>query len=639
MLTGRPLEPSLNETGVTKVKNLKRRSWVSVVVGFVLVSTTLAAIPFWGSAANAASAADKILYVQTTGASGTYIQYVPGDGSTPTNESVTGGGGCATPSPSGIPLLQLSASYYASGFSGLATPAVVGAYKARTGVCKISPAWGIEQFEALKFSVGTNALVKGRLFTSATIDLTGNCKSSIVTQGRLVETLAGKVVGQQTFSSTNSEGTVFVVSTGNIASGFDQIEIQTLSPSNGSISVAGTGTTFTLGGPHVTLTKTHVLKNADGSISSSPNFTTAGQVVTYTITATNDGYEALSNVTVTDVPTPDGGFSCSPTGSTLAAGASIVCTGTHTVTQADVDTGALSDLATVNATGTAGQSVTASASDSLTATQNPQITLTKTDNLHTYSAPGQVVTYTITATNTGNVTLSNVQVSDSPSLDGFTCAAPVATLPPGGVISCTGSHTITLDDFSGAGTYANSATVSGTGPQGQIVSSAAADSVSAQVHTLCPGDTITTTAAGTATSGDVTGQLTLTSGSCKTYTYFQASTNDFTTSPDDGKSIIFDSQSVSADRISATFDWGLVPACRPDSGGSGSTLPTCPPTKISFDGGVTFQAQTYCDPASPPASPAWCTTGKSFTDVVVDGTTYTHITETWLGTGDPRISK
>src|SRR5947207_6380069 len=60
---------------------------------------------------------------------------------------------------------------------------------------------------------------------------------------------------------------------------------------------------------------------------------------------------------------------------------------------------------------------------------------------------GQVVNYTLTATNTGNTTQHNVTVSDSPALAGFSCtpSIPVATFAPGATIVCTGSHTITQD--------------------------------------------------------------------------------------------------------------------------------------------------------------------------------------------------
>jgi hypothetical protein len=59
------------------------------------------------------------------------------------------------------------------------------------------------------------------------------------------------------------------------------------------------------------------------------------------------------------------------------------------------------------------------------------------------------VKYTLTATNEGNTTLHNVSVSDSPSLEGFSCtpSIPVAELAPGDSVTCTGNHTITQADL------------------------------------------------------------------------------------------------------------------------------------------------------------------------------------------------
>ena len=77
--------------------------------------------------------------------------------------------------------------------------------------------------------------------------------------------------------------------------------------------------------------------------------------------------------------------------------------------------------------------------------------MTKTDNLNPakYEKVGQVVKYTLTATNEGNVTLHKVTVSDSPALEGFSCTPPipVATLAPGASVKCTGTHTITQEDL------------------------------------------------------------------------------------------------------------------------------------------------------------------------------------------------
>ena len=78
------------------------------------------------------------------------------------------------------------------------------------------------------------------------------------------------------------------------------------------------------------------------------------------------------------------------------------------------------------------------------------MTLTKTDDLPgTYDTVGQVVTYTLTATNAGNVTLHNVTVSDTPALTGFSCTPtiPVAALGTTETITCTGTHAITQADL------------------------------------------------------------------------------------------------------------------------------------------------------------------------------------------------
>src|SRR5258708_1561452 len=112
---------------------------VAVAAGAGAVSLTQL-----GGTASASATQDKVTYNQTTGNSGTYINYVPGDGSKTTKESVTSGGGCATPTPSGVPILAFSASYYPDGYANASQSAVVGAYKSRTGVCQIPQAWSIE---------------------------------------------------------------------------------------------------------------------------------------------------------------------------------------------------------------------------------------------------------------------------------------------------------------------------------------------------------------------------------------------------------------------------------------------------------------------------------------------------------------
>src|SRR2546425_4591203 len=72
-----------------------------------------------------------------------------------------------------------------------------------------------------------------------------------------------------------------------------------------------------------------------------------GQVIHYTIVATNDGNTTLNNVTVTDANATLG--TCTPAnGSSLASGASLTCTASHTVTQADIDAGSYFNQACVD---------------------------------------------------------------------------------------------------------------------------------------------------------------------------------------------------------------------------------------------------------------------------------------------------
>ena len=56
------------------------------------------------------------------------------------------------------------------------------------------------------------------------------------------------------------------------------------------------------------------------------------------------------------------------------------------------------------------------------ADQNPALTLDKTSDVATYDEVGDLITYTYVATNTGNVTLNNVTISDPlPGLSALSC--------------------------------------------------------------------------------------------------------------------------------------------------------------------------------------------------------------------------
>ena len=106
--------------------------------------------------------------------------------------------------------------------------------------------------------------------------------------------------------------------------------------------------------PGLSLTKTE----APGS----PNpITRAGQSITYDFGVTNTGNTTLNHLAITDTQSVAGESLSSPIScpvTSLAAGASVTCTGSYTVTSTDIANGKVTDTATATATTTTGAGVT-----------------------------------------------------------------------------------------------------------------------------------------------------------------------------------------------------------------------------------------------------------------------------------------
>ncbi|MFJ3877134.1 hypothetical protein ACIPW5_06715 [Streptomyces sp. NPDC090077] len=129
----------------------------------------------------------------------------------------------------------------------------------------------------------------------------------------------------------------------------------------GKVDDVAAATTTTPGGTPVTGTsnpvsvpavgtqpKLKVEKDVEETAYSAP-----GQLLHYTFTVTNVGTVPVSGISVTDIGPGNPPVSCPAT--TLAPGESTICTATYTTTEADMESGRITDVAKVIGTGPNGQ--------------------------------------------------------------------------------------------------------------------------------------------------------------------------------------------------------------------------------------------------------------------------------------------
>ena len=177
--------------------------------------------------------------------------------------------------------------------------------------------------------------------------------------------------------------------------------------------------------------------------SNNDGVTNIGDKIAYTFVVTNTGNVTLTNVTVSD-PLP--GLVLTGSSITLNIGTSNATQfiGSYSLTQADINAGAVYNIATVTGTLPSGAKVTATSTDPTPCTscsqkpncinctitvlnKSPQLEVIKTSLTTAYSLLGDVITYTITVKNSGNVTLFQIIVTDP--LTGLNTT--IASLLPG----------------------------------------------------------------------------------------------------------------------------------------------------------------------------------------------------------------
>ena len=133
----------------------------------------------------------------------------------------------------------------------------------------------------------------------------------------------------------------------------------------------------------------------------------------------------------------------------------ISCTGTYTITQADLDSGSVTSVATATVGGVSSAPVTTV----VQLTQNRELVISKAANPTTYNLAGQIITYTYVILNNGNVTLQGpFTVADDKAT--ANCTQPDDNfLSPHEEMSCTASYAITQDNLN-TDSVTNNATAS-----------------------------------------------------------------------------------------------------------------------------------------------------------------------------------
>ena len=227
------------------------------------------------------------------------------------------------------------------------------------------------------------------------------------------------------------------------------------------------------------------------------SYSAVGELINYTFVVTNVGSVNFTNVIVTDTYIT-GSISCPSTN--LAVSTSMTCTAAHTVTQDNIDF----DTVFVNvaeATGTPTEGTLGAVSGTVTVTgpaANNSMTLTKVADKTVDVVDGEVITYTYTVENTGNITLENVNITDVHNGSGV--LSPIAgdtitvnsnglssdasidgsidSLAPGDSAKFTSQYTITQADIDAGIAIANTATGNSTPKRGSISAPTASESVS-----------------------------------------------------------------------------------------------------------------------------------------------------------------
>ena len=209
-----------------------------------------------------------------------------------------------------------------------------------------------------------------------------------------------------------------------------------------------------------------------------------GDTVTYTVVVKNEG-----NVSVKAGKLTDDHVELSGKTFAFAPGETQTFKYTYTVTQADIDAGKIVNVVTANATAERGddpEEVEATATVT-TEEAEPELTVEKTASPTEGVKVGDKITYKVVVTNSGNVTVKGIALSDTL----VTLSEEAFDLAPAGTKTITYEYTVTQADVD-AGKIENTATATGKDPSDKEVT--ASDDAEVTTEAAAPKLTVEKTA-------------------------------------------------------------------------------------------------------------------------------------------------
>ncbi len=266
-----------------------------------------------------------------------------------------------------------------------------------------------------------------------------------------------------------------------------------------------------------------VLKTA--SVSS---VSAAGATFTYTFAVKNSGNVTESAIGITDTQTAPsvaanlGTITCPQP--SLAPGGTENCSATYTVSQADMNSGSISDTAKATGTAPNGSTTTSpGAGATVAATQAGSILVVKVSSVSSVSAPG-TVTYTFTVTNNGNVDLSNGDITDNANFTGLSALSCNNSETNGSIIlgvgdseTCTATESVSQAQIDAGTSLVDTASATASTPSTDTSQPSVSGSSSQVTVTITQTPSLKVTKSASVSSVSAAGQ---------TFTYTFAVTNN-----------------------------------------------------------------------------------------------------------------